>query len=67
MSAPLSAKAVATIQGARDGERLVVVIREGCAPADALLDGLQQVLATGDEDRLRGFCRELGKALERRA
>lgn len=67
MSAELADAAMATIRGGLDAQRLVAVIREGCAPVDALHEGLQLVQATGDEDRLRGFCRELQKALERRA
>jgi hypothetical protein len=67
MTAKLSAAAVATIQGTQDGQRLVAVIREGCAPADALRDGILQVLATEDADRLMGLCRQLQKSLEGRA
>jgi len=67
MSAALADAAMATIHGGQDAQRLVFAIRQGCAPADALLDGLKQVQSAGDDDRLRGFCRELQKALERHA
>lgn len=58
--------AVATIRGVNDAERLLVVLREGCAPADALLEALQAVLSLEDAERLRGFARQLQKTLERR-
>lgn len=61
------AAAMSVIQGSRDAQRLVATIREGCAPADALHEGLEQVRGLADGDRLRGFCRELQKSLERRA
>ena len=63
----LSAGALSTIQGGQDAQSLVTTIREGCAPADALLEGLRAIAAAGNEDRLRGACREIQKALERRA
>lgn len=68
MSAPYAdgaAAAMSVIQGSRDAQRLVATIREGCAPADALHEGLDQVRGLADGDRLRGFCRELQKSLER--
>ena len=64
MTAALADAALATIQGAKDGQRLVAVVREGCAPADALRDGILQVQATGDADRLAGCLRAVQKALE---
>ena len=56
---------ISVIRGGLDAQRLVAAICEGCAPANALREGLDEVQAIGDEDRLRGFCRELQKALER--
>lgn len=61
----LADAAMASIRGTTDAQRLVHVLREGCAPADALHEALQLVLATGDAERMRGFCRELQKRLER--
>lgn len=63
----LSSAAASTIQGGQDAQRLVATIREGCAPANALLEGLRAIAATKDEDRLSGACRGLQKALEGRA
>lgn len=57
--------AMAAIRGTTDAQRLVHALREGCAPADAMHEALQLVLATKDSERLRGFCRELQKRLER--
>jgi len=59
--------AMSVIRGSQDAQRLVASIREGCAPADALMDGVDRVRALNDDDRLRGFLREIQKALERRA
>ncbi len=59
--------AMSFINGGKDAQRLMAAIREGGAPADALLDGLAQVLQLGDPERTRGFLRELQKALEPRA
>lgn len=61
----LADAAMAAIRGTTDAQRLAHVLREGCAPADAMLEALQLVLATEDSERLRGFCRELQKRLER--
>lgn len=57
--------AMATVRGTTDAQRLIHVLRQGCAPADALHDALQAVLATNDQHRVRGFCREIAKSLER--
>lgn len=65
MSASASDAVMATIQGQRDAERLLHAIRQGCAPADALLEGIQQVQQTNDEARMRGFARQLQKDIER--
>lgn len=66
MSAAFSDAVMATIHGGQDAQRLLHAVRQGCAPADAILDGLLAVQALNDDERLRGFCRELQKALERR-
>lgn len=66
-AATFSDAVMSTIRGGQEAQRLIFSIREGCAPADVLLDGLQAVQAVNDADRLRGFCRELQKSLERRA
>lgn len=64
-SAPLAAAdaAMANIDGQRDAQRLIHAVRQGCAPADAVLEGIHQVQAFG-EARLRGFARELQKTIE---
>jgi len=62
---PNADAAVSTIAGAQDAHRLLVSLRDGLAPADALLAGLRLVQSTGDERRLAGFCRALQKDLER--
>jgi hypothetical protein len=58
---------MSSIRGGQDAQRLVATVRDGLAPADALLEGLQQVQAAEDQFRLRGFMRGLQKALERSA
>ena len=58
--------AVATVRGSEDARRLLLALRDGCAPADALLEALQAVLSLDDAERLRGFARQLQKTLERR-
>lgn len=70
MSGPYAATADAvmgTIRGTQDAQRLVYTIRQGCAPADALFEGIAKVQQTGDDARVRGFVRELQKCLERAA
>jgi len=62
---PIADAAVSTIEGARDAHRLIESIREGCAPADALLSGLRLVQSLGDEPRYRGCVREIQKLIER--
>ena len=66
MSAAFSDAVMSTIHGGQDAQRLIHAVRQGCAPADALLDGLEAVQALNDADRLRGFCREIQKQIERR-
>ncbi|OYV00534.1 MAG: hypothetical protein CFE45_08740 [Burkholderiales bacterium PBB5] len=56
---------MSAIRGQQDAQRLIHTICDGCAPADALLEGLRQVRDTGDAERLRGFCREVQKLVER--
>ena len=51
--------------GQLQAQRTIDILR-GTIPAQYLLhDALQDVLATGTAEALRGFCRELQKALER--
>lgn len=67
LSGPHAAMAdavMSAIRGGTDGQRLLHDLSGGCAGPDALHDALQAVLATNDEARLRGFARELQKALE---
>ena len=63
--ASFSHAALSAIRGTTDAQRLIFTIRDGCAPPDALLDGMVQVLKQGDPERTRGFFRELQKRLER--
>jgi len=63
----LASAAMASIRGGTDAQHLLHMLREGYAPADALHDALQLVLATGDAERAKGFCRLLQKHLERAA
>ena len=65
MTAGAADTAVATIKGVQDAQRLLVALRDGLAPADALLEALQAVLSLDDPVRLRGFARQLQKTLER--
>jgi hypothetical protein len=61
----LADAALANIRGTTDAQRLLHVCRSGCAPADALQDALQQVVAADEPERLRGFLRHLQKQFER--
>ncbi len=61
----LADAAMSAIKGGQDAQRIAFALKGGMAPADALLDGLKAVQATGDTERLRGFVRELQKRLER--
>ena len=56
---------MSNIRGMQEAQHLIQGIRDGCAPTDVLLAVMRQVQATNDEVRLRGFCRELQKTLER--
>ena len=42
-------------------------VRRGIAPPDALCDRIRLLVATGDAERLRSFCRVVQKTLERAA
>ena len=53
------------IRGCHDAEHLVLALRDGCAPADALLACIREVQATNDAERIRSFCRVLQKVMER--
>jgi hypothetical protein len=66
-SQSLADAALSAVRGTTDAQRLMFAIRDGQAPADALLDGMVAVLKLGDPERTRGFMRALQKALERRA
>ncbi len=65
MSATLGDAVMSNIRGMQDAQHLLDVVRQGCAPADALLQAMEKVRGTGDPARLRGFMRECQKALER--
>ena len=63
--ASLADRTMSCIRGGTDAQRLLQILRDGMAPADALHEALAQVGATGDVDRVRGFARELQKTIER--
>lgn len=56
---------MAAIRGGEDAKRLVHLIRAGQAPADALHAALEAHQLTGEPERVRGFMRELQRALGR--
>ena len=56
---------MSNISGMQAAQHLIHGLRDGCAEPDVLLVILRQVQATNDEGRLKGFCRELQKTLER--
>lgn len=64
-SPTLADVAMSAIKGGQDAQRIAFTLRDGTAPADALLDALKAVEAIGDAERLRGFMREIQKRLER--
>jgi hypothetical protein len=66
-AAGLADRTMSCIRGGTDAQRLLQVLYAGLAPADALHEALQAELATGDAERLRGFCRQLQKVVERSA
>ena len=67
--ASMSGTAVDTVmpcvRGAADAERLLFTIGQGCAPADLLLEGIEQAQALGDRAYVQAFVREVQKRLER--
>lgn len=74
MSAPdlprpgsLSHGALSVVEGQEEAAQLLLLLREGMAPADLLHEALERVFRAGDAPRLRGWCRALQKALERAA
>lgn len=56
---------MSSLRGGQDAQKAVYAIQQGHAHPDALHEALQAVLATHDPERLRGFARGIGKALER--
>ena len=56
---------MSNIAGQRDAQALLHNLREGCAPADLLLEEFDRVAAAADAERRRAFARTLQKALER--
>jgi len=57
--------AMANINGQRDAQQLIFTIREGCAPADLLLEAIGTATEVDHPEYARGFARTLQKALER--
>ncbi|CAM5796606.1 hypothetical protein [Rhizobacter fulvus] len=55
---------MANIAGQRDANQLLFSIREGCAPADLLLDALDHGQKAGEAEYMRAFARTVQKALE---
>jgi len=58
---------MSAIRGTTAAQKLLFAMCEGCAPADLLLEGIEQAQATGDREFLRAFVREIAKRLERAA
>lgn len=58
---------MATIHGARAARTVMKDIEGGHADSDAVFSTLKYLLAINDIERLRAFCRELQKCLERDA
>jgi hypothetical protein len=65
--APLASNVMDTIHGQLDAQRVIHDLRTGAAGPDRLLEAVQHVFATANQAAMRGFCRELSKALERSA
>ena len=63
----LADEAASVCAGQRDAAQLLAALGDGVAPADLLAEALAQVLAHGDQARLRGWCRALQKQVERAA
>ncbi|MEW6706608.1 MAG: hypothetical protein AB1430_17305 [Pseudomonadota bacterium] len=57
---------MSNIRGQQDAQRVLYSVRQGFAAPDALHEAVREVLATGDEERTRGFLREVQKRLEER-
>lgn len=57
--------AMAAIRGVQDAQRVLHVIAQGHAPADALHEAAEAVVLTGEHERMRAFFRQLQKVLER--
>lgn len=51
--------------GQLQAQRILDILRGTLAAQYLLHDALQEVLAAGNAEALRGFCREVQKALER--
>lgn len=64
---PLASNVMDTIHGQLDAQRVIHDLRSGAAGPDRLLEAVQHVFATANPAAVRGFCRELSKALERSA
>lgn len=63
--APVADIIMPSVRGAADAQRLLFAIGQGCAPADLLLEGIEQAQALGDREYLRSFVRVVQKRLER--
>jgi hypothetical protein len=61
--ARLADRAMSSIAGTQDAQRVMYQLRE-IAPADLLLLAFQQVQATGDAERMRAFARTIQKRIE---
>ena len=59
--------ALSVVEGQEEAAQMLLLLREGMAPADLLHEALERDLRAGDALRLRGWCRALQKALERAA
>ena len=57
--------ALSAARGAQDAANVLAKLRLDTAQPDELHAALAKVLATGEEARLRAFCRVISKALER--
>ena len=64
MSGQYSHAALSALRGEQDADNLLLKLRLGMAQPDALREALSKVQATGEEPRIRSFCRVISKALE---
>lgn len=62
---PAADSVMSSVDGATAARTLIVSMRSGCAPADLLLEGIEQAQAGGDREYVRAFVRTLQKTLER--